>query len=180
MGAVIPIERAADGLLISPRLLQVVARATQPSAADRYRSVSELASEVRTFMLGGLHLPRRSYRRGELIVREGEPGDCAYMILRGRCRASCMVDGQEEILNVMRAGEVFGEMALLLDEPRAASVVAVDEVEVIVVDKSTLVEGLGVGGWTGALVVALAQRFRDLEQQVRDSGMRRSGAPAGR
>ena len=31
----------------------------------------------------------------------------------------------------------------------------------------------GIGGWTGALVRALAQRFRDLEQQVRDSGMRR-------
>jgi CRP-like cAMP-binding protein len=74
----------------------------------------------------------------------------------------------------MQSGDVFGEMALLLAEPRAASVEAVDRVTVMVLDKNTMTEGLGIGGWTGSLVRALAQRFRDLEQHVRDSGMRRS------
>ena len=44
---------------------------------------------------------------------------------------------------------------------------------VLVLDKHTMTEGLGLGGWTGALVRALAQRFRDLEQTVRSSGLRR-------
>jgi hypothetical protein len=44
---------------------------------------------------------------------------------------------------------------------------------VLVLDKPTMTEGLGIDGWTGALVRALAQRFRDLEHQVRSSGMRR-------
>ena len=73
----------------------------------------------------------------------------------------------------MAAGDVFGEMALILDEPRSASVEAVDEVTVLVLDKKTMAEGLGEGGWAGALVHALAQRFRNLEQQVRASGIRR-------
>ena len=73
----------------------------------------------------------------------------------------------------MGPGDVFGEMALLLDEPRAASVQAVDPVTLLVLDRATLSEGLGVEGWTGALVRALAQRFRDLEQRVRSSGLRR-------
>ena len=73
----------------------------------------------------------------------------------------------------MGPGDVFGEMALLLDEPRAASVEAVEPVTVLVLDKATLTEGLGIEGWTGALVRALAQRFRDLEQRVRSSGMKR-------
>jgi CRP-like cAMP-binding protein len=64
-------------------------------------------------------------------------------------------------------------MALLLDEPRAATVEAIDEVTVLVLDKSTMADALGVDGWTGALVHALAQRFRNLEHQVRESGMRR-------
>jgi hypothetical protein len=42
-----------------------------------------------------------------------------------------------------------------------------------VLDKPTMAEGLGVDGWTGGLVRALAQRFFDLEQQVRASGLRR-------
>ena len=77
----------------------------------------------------------------------------------------------------MERGDVFGEMALLLYEPRAASVIAVDQVTLLVLDKETLSEGLGVDGWTGALVRALAHRFRDLEQQVRASGLRRTGPP---
>ena len=45
---------------------------------------------------------------------------------------------------------------------------------VLVLDKATMTEGLGIEGWSGALVRALAQRFRDLEQAVRQSGLRRS------
>ena len=72
----------------------------------------------------------------------------------------------------MNAGDIFGEMALLLDEP-TASVEAVDHVHALVLDKQTLAEGLGIGGWTGTLVRALAQRFHDLEQRVRSSGLTR-------
>jgi hypothetical protein len=50
---------------------------------------------------------------------------------------------------------------------------ALDPTTVLVLGKSTMTEGLGVDGWTGALVRALAQRFHDLEHQVRNSGMRR-------
>ena len=48
---------------------------------------------------------------------------------------------------------------------------------VLVLDKHTMNEGLGVDGWTGALVRALAQRFRDLEQQFRSAGLRRNTKP---
>ena len=95
------------------------------------------------------------------------------MIVSGQCRAYRTVGAGQETLAVMGAGDVFGEMALLLDEPRAATVEAVDAVTVLVLGKHTMTEGLGIGGWTGALVRALAQRFRDLEHQVRVSGMRR-------
>lgn len=73
----------------------------------------------------------------------------------------------------MKPGDVFGEMALLLEEPRAATVEAVDDVTVLILDKSTMTEGLGIDGWTGALVRALAKRFHDLEQRFRSSGAKR-------
>jgi len=95
------------------------------------------------------------------------------MIIAGRCRAFRTVGGVEETLATMEPGDVFGEMALILFEPRAASVAAIDDVSVTVLDQATLNEGLGLSGWTGALVRALAQRFADLEQMVRASGIRR-------
>jgi serine/threonine-protein kinase len=118
-------------------------------------------------------LPRKVYQPGKQIIREGEVGNAAYMILSGHCRAYRDVAGGQETLATMGPGDVFGEMALLLDEPRAASVDAVDPVTVLVLDRATMTAGLGLDGWTGALVRALAQRFRDLEHQVRQSGMRR-------
>jgi serine/threonine-protein kinase len=172
-GRVIPIDEATKDVGISKRIRAIIAKATQPNPADRYQSVKELQREVHHFLLGGLHLPRKAYAAGTLVLREGEPGDAAFMIVSGRCRVFRNVEGREETLGTMGPGEVFGEMAILLDEPRAASVEAVEPVTLLVLDKATFTEGLGIEGWTGALVRALAQRFRDLEQKVRTSGMKR-------
>lgn len=172
-GQVISIDAACEKIGISRRIRAVAERATNPDPAKRYQSVAEMQDAMRAFLHGGLHLPRKLFAPGELIVREGEKGDAAYMIVAGRCRAFRSVDGVEETLAVMEPGDVFGEMALILYEPRAASVVAIDAVTVLVLDQATMNEGLGLSGWTGALVRALAQRFSDLEHMVRDAGLRR-------
>jgi len=175
-GQVVPIDRALAkaGLGASKRLRNIVDKATQPDPRERYQTVVELQRDIQSFLRGGLHLPRRAFKPGEVIIREGDQGDSAYMIVAGRCRAYREVAGQQETLTVMQPGDVFGEMALLLDEPRAASVEAMENVTVLVLDRATMTEGLDVDGWTGALVRALAQRFINLEKAVRASGMRRS------
>jgi hypothetical protein len=172
-GKTVPVE-ASIRRALPKRLVTIVNKAIAVKPSDRYPSVVALAEEVRHFVRGGLHLPTKSFEEGEIILREGEPGDAAYMITVGSCRAYRTVDGREETLGTMGVGDVFGEMALLLYEPRAASVSALEPVTVVVVDKQTLAEGLGIDGWSGALVRALAHRFRDLEQQVRESGIRRT------
>ena len=173
-GQVVPIDEAAAGLGVPKRLREIIARAVHPEPDMRHPTVIDLQDELQAFLRGGLHLPSRLFGPGELIIAEGDMGECAYMITEGQCRAFRMVGGRKETLAMMSAGDVFGEMALLLKEPRAASVEAVDRVAVLVLDKATLDAGLGVDGWTGSLLRALAQRFRDLEQIVRDAGLRRS------
>jgi serine/threonine-protein kinase len=172
-GQVVPIDVACMGIGISKRIRSIVEKAVAPNPAERYQSVVELQADVRNFLRGGLHLPRRVYPPGSVIIREGDVGDAAYMIVSGRCKISRRAgDGREDI-GSMSAGDVFGEMALLLDEPRAATIEAEDNVTVLVLDQKTLSAGLGADGWTGALVRALAQRFRDLERTVRQAGVRR-------
>jgi serine/threonine protein kinase len=177
-GAITHIDQVTSKMGVSRRLRSIVARATAVKPEDRYQSVVELQQDVSAFLRGGLHLPRKVFSPGTQIIREGDAGDSAYMIVSGRCRAYRSVGDQQETLTVMEGGDVFGEMALLLDEKRAATVEAIDTVTVLVLDKATMTEGLGIDGWTGALVRALAQRFRDLEQQVRSSGMRRPSMPS--
>ena len=172
-GAVLSIDEVCARLPLAKRIRAIAERATKPDPKDRFQSVAEMQDALRAFLHGGLHLPRKTFGPGEVIVREGERGDAAYMIIAGRCRAYRAAEGGEETLATMEPGDVFGEMALILFEPRAASVVAIDEVTVLVLDQATMNEGLGLSGWTGALVRALAQRFADLEQMVRSSGLRR-------
>lgn len=174
LGKIVPIDEATLGLGVSTRIRSIVEKAIAVNPNDRYQSVVELQHAVRGFLQGGLHLPRKTFAPGALIIREGELGAEAYMIVRGTCRAKRTRDGGEETLGTMTVGDVFGEMALLLAEPRAASVEAVDQVTLLVLDQVTMTTGLGFDGWTGALVRALAQRFRTLEQHVRDSGIKRS------
>jgi serine/threonine-protein kinase len=174
VGRVVPIEHAAQGIGVSQRLCRIVTRALAFQPDQRYQTVLELQDDVRAFLRGGLHLPRKGFTPGQVIIREGDVGDAAYMIVSGTCRAYRTVDGQQETLAQMGPGDVFGEMALLLDDPRAATVEAVDRVTVLLLDKATMTEGLGLDGWTGALVHALANRFRSLERQVRSSGIKRS------
>lgn len=171
-GRVIPISEASFGLGVAKRLRDIISRAVAADPNDRYQDVVSLQRDVRQFLRGGLYLPSKTFLMNDLIIREGDTGDAAYMIISGKCRAYRTVEGRQEELAVMGPGQVFGEMALLLDEPRAASVEALERVSLLVLDKRTLDEGLGIDGWTFALVHALAQRFRDLEQQVRSSGMR--------
>jgi serine/threonine-protein kinase len=172
-GQTIPVEQALGRVSVAKRIVAIVNKAISKDPTDRYQSVLELAQDVRRFLRGGLHLPSRAYAPGEIIIQEGDVGNEAYMIASGTCRAFRTVENQKEVLATMTAGDVFGEMALLLYEPRAASVEAVDDVTLLVLDKQTLSEGLGIDGWTGALVRALAHRFHDLEQQVRAAGLRR-------
>ena len=172
-GQVVPLEAVTFGMDVSKRLRAIVARAVAPEPAQRFQSVLELQDDVRRFLRGGLYLPSQIFMPGTVIVREGDVGDTAYMIVSGRCRAFRDLPDGDETLAIMEAGDVFGEMALLLDEPRAASVEAVDQVTVLVLDKRTMNDELGIEGWSSKLVRALAERFRNLEQQVRKAGMRR-------
>lgn len=70
---------------------------------------------------------RRTYAAGETIVEEGEKGVALYVVLSGRVR----VERSGEQLGELGAGDFFGELALIEDEPRSATVVAVDETECI-------------------------------------------------
>ncbi len=68
---------------------------------------------------------------GEVIVRQGEEADAFYVLLSGRARViKLAADGSELSLNLLRAGDEFGESALLTDSTRSATVRCSSAVEV--------------------------------------------------
>ncbi|HGG60357.1 MAG TPA: Crp/Fnr family transcriptional regulator [Gammaproteobacteria bacterium] len=82
---------------------------------------SELAEEDINYFAGRGHIA--TYPKGELIIREGERSDHMYVILSGRVRVFANnSNGRKIILNIQEAGEYFGEIALIDESPRSASV----------------------------------------------------------
>jgi CRP/FNR family cyclic AMP-dependent transcriptional regulator len=68
----------------------------------------------------------REYKAGEFIFREGESAETAYVIERGRVQVTKSLDGQDIHLAYLGVGEPFGEMSVIDDKPRSASVRAVE------------------------------------------------------
>ncbi len=63
----------------------------------------------------------QSFPSNALIFTEGDPGDCLYIVVDGSVRISRHVPGMgEECLSILERGEVFGELALIDDQPRSA------------------------------------------------------------
>ncbi len=73
-------------------LCRIVKRAMARDPADRYQSVADLKKDVE-MTLRGFPLSAEIFAKGTRIVAEGDPGDCAYIIVRGSCVAYKTVDG---------------------------------------------------------------------------------------
>ncbi len=71
------------------------------------------------------------FKRDDVIIREGDLGDCFYIIKSGRVRVETHPEEVDHpiVLARLEDGDYFGEMALITGEPRSASVIAEDEVE---------------------------------------------------
>lgn len=110
---------------------------------------------------------RRSYRAGAVIVRQGDTSMSFYVILSGLVRIEQELPGDARLtLREFGPGAFFGEMGLIDDMPRSATVVAVEPTECALLAKwdfgNELREDPDIAM---ALLPILSQRIRDLEAQ---------------
>jgi hypothetical protein len=82
------------------------------------------------------------YRNGEIIVRQGDAGSCMFVIQDGEVEVVRSNDGNAIRLAVLGKGDLFGEMSLLGNERRSATVLAMGEVRVMTIDKKVFLQRL--------------------------------------
>ena len=111
---------------------------------------------------------QKKFAPGELIVEEGRTGNGLYAIISGNVEAiKALGTDQERIVNRLGSGEVFGEMALLGEWPRTATVRAIDEVECLGIDRWVFLTQLERHPHVGIkLLQVLAQRLRDSDARL--------------
>ena len=74
---------------------------------------------------------------GNVIIRQGDAGDGLYLVVSGRLRVSVAADGTERVLHDLGRGAIVGEIALLSDRPRAATVRAVRDSDLLLLRASS-------------------------------------------
>ena len=166
-GAITPPATRTPNRGIPPALATIAMKAMSARPHERYQSVLDLQHDVVAFQRGGERAPRRKYEKGALVVREGDKGNEAFAIVTGRCAVTAMSEGKRIVLRELGPGDVFGETAVFSDEPRSATVEALEPLEVRVVTGATLSQTLGLTTWAGAFVKALADRFREADRKAR-------------
>jgi len=107
------------------------------------------------------------FSTGHVIIRQGEPGDAAYIILKGRVRVVESVPDSpiEMFLGELGAGEIFGELGILRDRPRAASVLALEKTCCLVVSEKQFIDTLRDSpAMSMELLKVLANRLYDADR----------------
>ena len=82
-------------------------------------------------------LRRTRYRRGDVIVAEGEPADQFYIVTSGEAEVIQRVQNRDVYVSTVAPGQYFGEVGLLASRPRNATVRAVSDLEVLSLNKET-------------------------------------------
>ena len=112
----------------------------------------------------------RIYALGQIICHQGDPGDHLYTIIDGLVKIVFTSErGDEMVLNIIGAEEIFGELALLDGSPRSASVIALKSTSVFVLPRGQLLELMSSNpGLADEFLKLIGKRIRRLTEQAGD------------
>jgi len=104
---------------------------------------------------------------GEVIFREGDPGDEMYVIQSGKVRVFGESQGRETTLCVLSRSDFFGEMALLTSQPRTATAKAVGEVTLLVISKAQF-DALIQEPLVRMMLERMSARIQDVDERLEE------------
>ena len=112
----------------------------------------------------------RQFSSGEAVISEGDEAESMFFVLEGRLQVIKNYRTMDErYVASLKSGDLFGEMALFLREPRSATVVAVGDVTVIEIHRNTVVEFLHRNPENAYVIVELlCKRLRNVLAALAD------------
>jgi CRP-like cAMP-binding protein len=108
----------------------------------------------------------RVYKDGEIIIQQGDVGDCMYVIQEGDVEVFIERDGQEFQLAIRGAGDFVGEMAIFERDVRSATVRAMGQVRVLTIDKKNFLRRISQDpSLAFRIVETMSRRIRQLSKE---------------
>lgn len=106
---------------------------------------------------------KKHFSRGEILVREGERGDCAYILEAGNVEILVQRDGQLVQIGTRGPGSLIGEMAMVDDKPRTATVRALDDCDVLEITRDDFARRVdGADPVLRMVLRVVTNRYRDM------------------
>lgn len=113
----------------------------------------------------------KRFSAGEEIFRSGDTARNAYIIEKGKVEVSVESDDKKIVIAELGKGELFGEMSMIDDAPRSATITAIEETEVVVMQRSRFQGPLvAADPLMNMLMRVMVNRFREAQRKM--SGMR--------
>ena len=111
---------------------------------------------------------RKNVARNAKVIGAGDPTDSLYIVINGRLKVLMSDEqGREVILSILGPGEFFGEMGLLDDSPRSASVVTLEACELLTISKTEFKRRLAENSDLSLMVMrGLVKRLREADRKI--------------
>lgn len=142
----------------------------------RYRNFVEVRAAIDDYQRSAAGFPTRRYRAGDVIFREGEPGDYVCILLSGRVGISVAGDDGEREIAQVGINEPFGELAVLTGQRRSATATAKESSVVRIIDRQEIIGEIDkLSPWVGEIVSALTERLLDMNVRLLAMSKTRDG-----
>lgn len=109
----------------------------------------------------------RFYRDGEIVARQGDVGDCMYMVQDGVVEIVRQDDGNDVLLRTATRNELLGEMAIFDHRPRSATIRAKGAARILTLDKKNFLRRINEDpSLAFRMIETMSGRVRELSAQV--------------
>lgn len=108
----------------------------------------------------------KSLKAGELLFKQGDPGDEMFLIRSGKIKITRSAGTIEKTLAVLKEGDFFGEMAVIDGSPRSAAATAIEETKLLIVDREAFNSQLKNNPMIAYVLETMSRRLRETNKQV--------------
>jgi len=115
---------------------------------------------------------KKTFPKNTILLSEGDSTDALYVICEGKVKVTIDDnEGKELILSILGTGEYFGEMALLDDEPRSASVTTKETTQLLIISKNDFMGFFSSNPIALNLLKDLIKRLREANKKIESLGL---------
>jgi serine/threonine-protein kinase len=169
-GDLVPPQIRNPATQIPEEICRIIMKAMAHRKENRYQNVEELASDIDDLISGKWsRQEKKVFQPGEMLMREGEEGEEAYLILSGEVQVVKESEGHKIVLATLKEGDVIGEMSLISKEKvtRSASVEALKKTEAAILTKHVISQNLKkLPPYMEKIVATLTDRLREANTKI--------------